>query len=42
MVRGFHAIVAEDVVDQIKEWGKDFVTVEEDKPVSIANSNIRT
>lgn len=32
---GFHAIVSADVVEAIKEWGGNYITVEEDKPVTI-------
>lgn len=32
---GFHAIVPEDVVNKIQEAGGDYITVEEDKTMSI-------
>lgn len=36
---GFHAIVSEDVVEAIQKWGGEYITVEEDKQVTIMDGN---
>lgn len=41
IIHGFHAIVTEDVVDNIKKWGGSHVTVEEDSKVTISNGRGR-